>query len=95
MYRIKYNDFLLHDLQVPSEHDYYLLNPNLKEEVNKVAELDFSINSTHPNFDKLEHLVPGIVLKKNNKTIFKGRIIKEKQNMDKSKQVTCESVLAF
>lgn len=95
MYRINYNDFLLHDLQVPSEHGYYLINPNLKEEVNKVAELDFDISSHHPNFDRLEHLVNGIVLKKNNKTIFKGRIIKEKQNMDKSKQVTCESVLAF
>ena len=95
MYRINYNDFLLHDLQVPSEHGYYLINPNLKEEVNKVAELDFVISSTHPNFDKLEHLVAGIELKKDNKVIFKGRIIKEKQNMDKSKQVTCESVLAF
>lgn len=95
MYRINYDDFLLHDLQVPSEHGYYLLNPVLKEEVNKIAELDFDISSTHPNFDTLEHLVPNIVLKKNNKTIFKGRIIKEQQNMDKSKQVTCESILAF
>ena len=95
MYRINYDDFLLHDLKVPSEHGYYLFDPNLKEEVNKVAELDFGISSTHPHFDKLEHLVPSIVLKKNNKTIFKGRIIKEQQDMDKSKQVTCESILAF
>ena len=95
MYRINYDTSLLHDLQVPSEHGYYLLNPILKEEVNKIAELNFSISSTHPNFDKLEHLVPSIELKKNSKTIFKGRIIKEQQNMDKSKQVTCESVLAF
>lgn len=95
MYRINYSDFLLHDLQVPSEYGYYLLNPELTEEVNKVAELIFDISSTHPHFDKLEHLVPDIVLKKNNKTIFKGRIIKEQQNMDKSKQVTCESILAF
>lgn len=95
MYRINYDDFLLHDLKVPSEHGYYLLNPILKEEVNKIAELNFSISSTHPNFDKLEHLVPSIILKKNNKTIFKGRIIKEQQNMDKSKQVICESILAF
>lgn len=95
MFRINYNDFLLHDLQVPSENGYYLIEPILKEEVNKIAELNFDISSTHPNFDKLEHLVPDIILKKNNKTIFKGRIIKEQQNMDKSKQVTCESILAF
>lgn len=95
MYRINYDTFLLHDLQVPSEHGYYLINPILKEEVNKVAELDFDISASHPNFDKLEHLVPSIELKKNNKTIFKGRIIKEQQNMDKTKQVICESILAF
>ena len=95
MYRINYDTFLLHDLQVPSEHGYYLLNPKLKEEVNKIAELEFEINSTHPNFSRLEHLVPSIELKKNSKTIFKGRIIKEQQNMNKSKQVTCESILAF
>ena len=95
MYRINYDTFLLHDLKVPKEHGYYLIDPILKEEVNKVAELDFDISSTHPNFDKLEHLVPSIELKKNDKVIFKGRIIKEQQNMDKSKQVTCESVLAF
>lgn len=95
MYRINYDDFLLHDLKVPSEYGYYLLEPNLKEEVNKIAELDFDISPTHPHFDKLEHLVPSIILKKNSKTIFKGRIIKEQQNMDKSKQVTCESILAF
>ena len=95
MYRINYDDSLLHDLKVPSEYGYFLINPILKEEVNKVAELDFDISSTHPSFDKLEHLVPSIVLKKNNKTIFKGRIIKEQQNMDKTKQVICESILAF
>ena len=81
MYRINYNDFLLHDLKVPSEHGYYLLEPVLKEEVNKIAELEFSINSTHPNFDKLEHLVPSIVLKKNNKTIFPEGFNPEKHGM--------------
>ena len=95
MYRINYDDFLLHDLKVPKEHGYYLINPILKEEVNKIAELDFDISSIHPNFDKLEHLVPSVELKKNNKVIFKGRIKRDKQNMDKSKQVTCESILAF
>ena len=95
MYRINYDDFLLHDLQVPSEHGYYLINPILKEEVNKVAELEFEIKSTHPNFSRLEHLVPSIELKKDGKTIFKGRIKREKQDMNKSKQVICESILAF
>ena len=95
MYRINYGLFLLHDLKVPSEYGYCLLNPKLKEEVNKVAELEFNISSTHPNFDRLEHLVPDVILQKNGRTIFKGRIKRDQQNMDKSKQVICESILAF
>ena len=95
MYRINFNDYLLHDLNVPSEEGYSLSDPKLKEEVNKIAELTFNIYPTHPNFSVLETLVNGVELKKNGKPIFRGRVIKEKQNMDKSKQVTCESVLAF
>lgn len=95
MYRVYWGDYLLHDLTIPEEEGYCLQEPTLTEELNKVAEFTFDINSTHPNFDRLEKLVPNIIVKKDNKIIFKGRIIKEKQNMDKSKQVTCESVLAF
>jgi len=95
MYRVYWDTEFLHDLSIPEEYGYYLKNPTLKEEVNKIAELNFDIYPTHPTFDNLEKLVPNIIVKKNNKIIFKGRIIKEKQNMDNSKQVTCESVLAF
>lgn len=95
MYRVYCGSYLLHDLTIPEEEGYYLKTPLLTEEINKVAEFTFTIYDTHPNFDKLEKLVPNIIVKKDNKVIFKGRIIKEKQNMDNSKQVTCESVLAF
>lgn len=95
MYRVYWDSFLLHDLIVPEEEGYYLKSPTLTEEINKVAEFTFDIYPTHPMFDRIEKLVPNIIITKNNRIIFKGRIIKEKQNMDNSKQVTCESVLAF
>ena len=91
MYQIFYKDFLLHDLRT----DYYLVNPILTEKLSKINELSFQIYPNHPHFDKLDKLIPKIVLKKDGATIFKGRIIKDNQQMDKSKQVTCESVLAF
>lgn len=92
MYQVFWGDFLLHDLRLD---DYYLKDAELSEELNKVSEFTFDIYPEHPNFNKLEVLVPNIIIKKDGKTIFKGRIISEKMNMDKSKQVTCESVLAF
>lgn len=92
MYQIFWGDFLLHDLRL---EDYFVINPKLREELNKVSELNFDISPTHRHFNKLEVLVSNIIVKKNSKTIFKGRIINEKINMNNSKQVTCESVLAF
>ena len=92
MYQVFWGDFLLHDLRLD---DYYLKDAELSEELNKVAEFTFKIYPSHPNFNKLEVLVSNIIIKKDSKIIFKGRIISDKMNMDKSKQVTCESVLAF
>ncbi len=92
MYQIYYGEYLLYDLRLD---DYVLKSPQLKQELNKVDELTFTIYPNHPNFDKLEKLVPNIIVKKDGNVIFKGRIIKEKQNMDNSKNITCESILAF
>lgn len=92
MYQVFWGEFLLHDLRL---NDYFLQSPELSEEINKVSEFTFDIYPDHPHFSKLEVLVPNIIVKKDGNTIFKGRIISEKMNMDNSKQVTCESELAF
>lgn len=92
MYQVFYGDFLLYDLRT---EEYYLNAPTLTEELNKVSEFSFTIYPDHPHFDKLYKLVPNVILKKDSKIIFKGRIIIDDQLMDKSKQATCESVLAF
>ena len=92
MYQVFYGEFLLYDLRTD---DYYLGDPKLKEELNKVSEFTFNIYPNHPHFDKLQKLSPKIFIKKDNNFIFKGRIIKDEQGMDNSKQVTCEGPLAF
>lgn len=92
MYKIYCGDYLLED---PRLEDYILGDSKLSEEINKVDKLEFTIYDTHPNKNKLENLVPNIKLTKNDVTIFKGRIYKTKENIDKSKQVYVESVLAF
>ena len=92
MYQIYCGEYLLYDLRLD---DYVLKDPQLKQELNKVDELTFNIYSNHPNFNKLEKLIPNIIVKQDGRIIFKGRIIKEKQNMDNSKNITCESILAF
>lgn len=92
MYQIYFGEYLLHDLRM---EEYFLVEPEIEEEINKVSELSFDIYPMHPHFDKLYKLVPLVIVKKDGNTIFRGRIIKDSQNMDNSKQVTCESSLAF
>lgn len=92
MYQVLYKNYLLHDSRTD---DYILESPNLIEELNKVSEFTFSIYPNHPYFHNLEFLKPGIEIKKDGLTIFKGRIISDKSDMNNIKQVSCESALAF
>ena len=92
MYQVFWGDYLLHDLRL---EEYILINPTLTEELNKISELTFTILSEHPYFNKLEKLIPNISLKKDGQTLFRGRIINDSQKMNKSKEITCESFLAF
>lgn len=92
MYQVFWDDYLLHDLRLD---EYILINPTLTEELNKISELTFTILSEHPYFNKLEKLIPNISLKKDGQTLFRGRIINDSQKMNKSKEITCESFLAF
>lgn len=93
MQHIYYNGEPLHILY----DEYYVNSPKLTEELNKVAQLDFTIYPTHPLYNSLEDLIPAFEVKKvqSGKTTFRGRKISEKINMDKSKTVTVESNLAF
>ena len=92
MYQVFWGDYLLHDLRLD---EYILINPTLTEELNKISELTFTILSGHPYFNKLEKLIPNISLKKDGQTLFRGRIINDSQKMNKSKEINCESFLAF
>ena len=92
MYQVFWGDYLLHDLRLD---EYILINPTLTEELNKISELTFTILSGHPYFNKLEKLITNIYLKKDGQTLFRGRIINDSQKMNKRKEITCESFLAF
>lgn len=92
MYQVLYGSYLLYDSRTD---DYILEDPNLIEELNKVSEFTFSIYPNHPYFDELDFLKPGIEIRKNGATIFKGRIISDKSDMNNIKQVSCESALAY
>lgn len=91
MYYIKYFDDYIH---IPGDDEFCTLDPVLDREVNKAGKLTFSILDTHPHFGELEKLKFGIIVKDDNKTIFKGRVVTSDQEFDNEYAVTIEGKLA-
>ena len=91
-YQVFCGEYILHDIRID---DYRITDAVLTEELSKVKEFSFKIYPNHPYFNKLAMLVPNIEVYKDHILIFKGRIIQNNQNMDNSKQITCESSFAF
>ena len=72
---------------------YSVKNPKLIKEVNALEQLTFKIYPNHPNYSQLKIKESVIKVYQDNKIIFKGKIVKEKFNFDKSKDITCEGLL--
>ena len=73
--------------------EFSLKNPKLIKEVNSLEQLTFKIYPNHPNYSKLKIKESIIKVCEDDKIIFKGKIVKEKLNFDKSKDITCEGLL--
>lgn len=76
------------------EKDLFVKNPKLIKEVNSLEQLTFTIYPNNINYSQLLLKESVIKVYQNEKIIFKGKITKEKINFDKSKQITCEGLLA-
>lgn len=92
MYQINYYDLPIYDDQL--QELFPVLDAKLNLEANDAGGLNFSIPSVHPNFEDLKKLKMGVAVKKNGKTIFKGRIVKDTQDFNNSKSFECEGKLA-
>ena len=72
---------------------YFIKNPKLIKEVNSLEQFTFKIYPVHQNYSQLKLKESIIKVCQDDKIIFKGKIVKEKLNFDKSKDITCEGLL--
>lgn len=72
---------------------YFIKNPKLIKEVNSLEQFTFKIYPVHRYYSKLKIKESIIRVCQDDKIIFKGKIVKEKLNFDKSKDITCEGLL--
>lgn len=92
IYQIKCDDSILYDIR---EKEFFVEDPTLSLEINKVGTLNLYIYPDHPYFDRLHKITSKIEAYRNGKTIFRGRIINDSQSIYNCKNIECESTLAF
>lgn len=92
MYQITCDEYILYDVR---DDGYMLYNPRLHLNVNSAGTLTFIIYGNHPHFNGLKKLRSQVVVKKDNKTIWKGRIVNDKKNFYGDRAISCEGKLAF
>lgn len=92
MYRVMCDGYTLHNMTMP---DLKLINPKLDLEVNKAGTFSFTIYPSHPYYERLKKLKSIVTVYKNDKIIFRGRILNTEKGFKNQQQVTCEGELAF
>lgn len=89
-------DVLLHDIRT----DYRLLDIKPVEGINKADGFTFTIDPTHPNYNKLRKMHTTILAYEmysntRKELIFEGRILSDEEGWNKTRDVTCEGELGY
>ena len=86
------SDYCLYDSELD---EFQVENPILSSEVNSVDEFKFTIYPDHPYFKNISKLSSVVTVYRDDKLIFKGRVITCEYGFHNEKKVTCEGTLAF
>ena len=87
-----FSDYCLYDSDLD---EFQIETPILSSEINSVDEFKFTIYPTHPYFENISKLSSIVTVYRDDKLIFKGRVITCEYGFHNEKSVTCEGVLAF
>ena len=91
-YRIFCDDYILYDSDL---NEFQFGNPVVKQELNMVDELSFTIYPNHPYFNNISKLISESKAYRDNDMIFKGRVISSELGFRGEKKIVCEGTLAF
>ena len=91
-YKIFCDDYILYDSNL---NEFQLGNPVVKQELNMVDELSFTIYPNHPYFSNISKLSSEIKVFRDDNLLFKGRVISSELGFRGEKKIVCEGVLAF
>ena len=93
-YCVKVDDKTLYEPLLQSE-GYIIISPSVTKAKNKAGSFTFKIPPTNPLYDQLKKLKSIISVYKDGDIFWKGRVLDERKDFNKIKEVTCEGELAF
>lgn len=91
MYQLLFDGYPIYD---PRDEDLVVRNPDVHLAVGEPGSVAFTIGSDHPGVNKLTKLKGTLELLANGRPIFKGRIRKDTQAFDLSRDIEAEGLLA-
>jgi len=94
MYTIKSGNTVLHNV-ILKDDGYVVEEPKIDEEVNKSSTLTFTVPPTNPAYSTIQKMKSIITVYDDDEEIFRGRVLDDKSDYFKRKQVYCEGELAF
>lgn len=91
MYQLFFNDYPLYD---PRDDELIIRDPDVHLAVGEAGEVSFTIDADHPYAWALSKLKGVLDLRADGRSIFKGRITKDKRNFYLSREIEAEGLLA-
>ena len=82
-------------LLYPSIEELTLADAELSLEVNKAGHFEFTIYPSHPLYAQIHKLKSIVEVYQDNVLLFRGRVLNESLNFDKSKNILCEGELSY
>lgn len=92
MYKIYADDTLIYDSTI---EDFKIGKGQISLEVNKSGSFVFSVYPDHFYYDNFVKLKTVILVRKDNKIVFRGRILNDVTDYWNNKVITCEGELGF
>ena len=87
MYQVRCDDNIIYDLR---DEDLKIISPKLTTEVNKTGTFNFTIPQSNPGYDLIKKLKSIITIYQDDEEIWRGRVLNDKLDFYKRKQVECE-----
>ena len=92
MYKVFVNDKLMHDANIPN---LKIFAPKLNLEQNAIDTFSFNVMNTHPYKTEIKKMQSSVKIYDDTSLLFKGRIIEDGNDTQKTQKIYCESCEAY